>query len=93
MSHDNDTEDSSYTDELREIQKAKNKAKRKRKVEMWLAPPTRRGLSSKVCRALRKEARYHPSMPRAYQRDNRGMITLKDSDPRTLYRELKQELR
>ena len=60
-------------------------------------------MNTKTAKRLRREARYHPSMPRKYIRVEvkkrlqngktviRYIEMLEDSDPRTLYKELKRE--
>lgn len=62
-------------------------------------------MTNKVSRRLRKEANYHPGLPREYHVVNKsrkigpnglakhGTVELVDSDPRTLYKELKKEWR
>lgn len=51
-------------------------------------------MNTKTAKRLRREANYKPSQKREYKRVNKkGTIELVDSDPRTLYRELKKEFR
>lgn len=62
-------------------------------------------MNNKTARRLRKEANYHPTQERQYHVVNKsrkidknglakhGTVELVDSDPRTLYKELKKELR
>lgn len=49
-------------------------------------------MNTKTAKRLRKEARYHPTDPRKYERvGNTGTIEVSAECSRSLYRELKKE--